>query len=352
MLYNREAAREQLLKRSQEVYAGALSSRYFKTDGDLPLFLPKQTKETPYIIDIIPYIAGNNYPVLDRAKLIRPGDYVYRLEILVHQNIGPLKEWIVCPTLNYGKPCPVCEEIDVRQANGEEWDDFKDIAAKRRCAYNVIVYDGKNDNNVQIWEVSHKYSEKPIRLQAKSPRTGGIEPFSDPDVGKSISFEVANDEYKTIQGHKLLAREYVIPDEILSQAYILDEEIVVLSYEEIDKIFHFKSDESESKENKKLGDSAAKSSRRPITTEQQEDDVPESVSKNICSGNGVFGESIDRLPNCGTCKSYDSCAVEADKIELKRKAERDAKRVTEKSKTQPEEIAAPVTQVRRLRRPV
>ncbi len=361
MIYNREAAREQLLKRSQEVYAGALSSRYFKPDSELPLFAPKPTKETPYIIDIIPYIAGSNYPVLDRSKIIKQGDYVYRLEILVHQNIGPRKEWIVCPTANYGKPCPICEEIDIRIANGEEWDDYKDIAPKRRCAYNVIVYDGKNDNRIQIWEVSHKYSEKPIRLQAKSPRTGGIEPFSDPDVGKSISFEVANDEYKTIQGHKLLAREYVIPDEILSQVYILDEEVIVLSYNEIDNIFHFKADEEKEQITKNLEQERlpTESHKRVIVVEEnKEKDVPESIiTKDRCPHKGVFGESIDKLPECGTCKAYDGCANEADAIMmLKRKAEREAKRASAEASA----ISAPATTttetptggVRRLRRPV
>lgn len=348
--YDRNKMRDQLLKRTQEEYVGGVSYRYFNADHDLPLWAPKSTKDVPYIIDIIPYTASKTYPQLDKGISIKEGDAVYRLEIMIHQNIGPRKEWIVCPTANYGLPCPVCEEIDILQANGKEYEDFKEIALKRRCSYNVIVYDGKNDDKIQIWEVSHKYSEKAIRLQAKSPRTGGIEPFADPDVGKSISFEIGNDEYKTVQGHKLIPRDYVIPDEILAKAYTLEDEIVIRSYDEIEKIFHFK---IESKEVEKT-DNAQSLSRRPgiIQTAEKETDVPD----NICIGGGKFGEDIDKLEPCGKCKMYDSCAAENDKITLRLKAARDAKRMTI-SQENPEvieqkEITQPATQVRRLRRPV
>ncbi len=340
--YDREKMREKLLKRTQEEYTGGNSIRYFKADRDLQLWSPKPTKDVPYIIDIIPYSASANYPQLDARNPIEEGEPVYRLELLAHQNIGPKKEWIVCPTANYGKPCPICEEIDILVSNGKEYDDYASIAAKRRCSYNVVVYNGKDDNKVQIWEVSYKYSEKPIRLQAKSPRTGGIEPFSDPDVGKSISFEVGNDEYKTIQGHKLIARDYVIPDDILSQAYTLEDEIVVHSYDEIKKIYHPEIEET----------STNLTSRRPSSHQEEskkEDDVQDfsAPTNNNCLHKGKFGEDIDKLPECGPCKSYDTCAAEADKIAMKLKAEREAKRLS----SQQETSTSTTTPGRRLRRP-
>lgn len=330
--YNREKMREQLLKRTQEEYTGGNSTRFFRADRDIPFFAPKPTKDVPYIIDIIPYTASKNYPQLDKRLPIPEGDPVYRLEILIHQNIGPKKEMIVCPTANYGLPCPVCEAIDIMSSEGKEYDDYKSIALKRRCAYNVLVYDGKNDDTIQIWEVSYKYSEKPIRLQAKSPRTGGIEPFSDPDVGKSISFEVANDEYKTIQGHKLIARDYIIPDEILAKAYTLEDEIIIRTYDEIKKIFHPEVSDS--------GDGINKFTYVQKSEDRQEN---KSVDSSNCPANGKFGEDIDKLEPCGKCKAYDKCAAEADKIALKLKAERDAKRAASETGSE--------ASGRRLRRP-
>jgi hypothetical protein len=344
--YDREKMREKLLKRTQEEYSGGNSQRYFKLESDLPLWSPKPTKDTPYIIDIIPYIASKNYPQIDARNPIVEGEPVYRLEIMVHQNIGSKKIWVVCPTINYGKPCPICEHIDDLVSNGKEYDDYSSIAAKRRCAYNVLVYNGKDDNKVQIWEVSYKYSEKPIRLQAKSPRTGGVEPFADPDVGKSISFEVGGDEYKTIQGHKLLVRDYVIPDEILKSVYTLEDEIVVYSYDEIHKIF-YPGVEDEDAENEKEKENVP--SRRSAVSQEvkKEEDVPD-FKPTGCLYKGKFGEDIDKLPECGTCKAYDNCAAEADKIALKLKAERDAKRA---AATPAQDVASTPPSGRRLRRP-
>ena len=319
--YNREQIREEMLKRSQETYTGIGSYRYFNAEGDLPLWSPKPTKETPYIIDILPFQAGENYPILDKRNPIKSGTWVYRLEALVHQNIGPRKEWVICPAVNYGLPCPICEEISERQANGEEYETYSNIANKRRCAYNVIVYNDKDEDIVQIWEVSYKYSEKQIRLQAKSPRTGGIEPFADPDVGKSISFEVANDTYRTIQGHKLVARDYTISDEILSKVYKLDEEIVLMTYEEIDKIFHFRGEDSEKKNDRNT--TTFYRSRAEKTKIKQDALL---FDKKICPHSGNFGEDIDKLNQCGECESYDICAVEADRIALERKKKRDARK--------------------------
>ena len=110
--FNRNKAKEELLKRTQESSErreGDASMRYFRSDLDLPLWGAKPTKEDPHIIDIIPFIAGENYPTkIDKRHAIKKGDYVYLLELYVHTNIGPGKEWIVCPTKNYGNSCPIC----------------------------------------------------------------------------------------------------------------------------------------------------------------------------------------------------------------------------------------------------
>jgi len=337
-MYDKSKLREQLLKRTQENYDrrdGGVSYRYFKLDKDLPLWTPKETKDKPHIVDILPFMAGDCYPILDKRNPVKKGDFVYLLEVWVHQNVGPLKEKLVCPTKNYGQPCPICEDIADMARREIEYEDYKDIVPKRRCVYNVLVYDGKNDDKVQIWEASHKYSEKPIQLQAKSPRTGGIEPFADPDIGKSISFEVANDEYKTVQGHKLLPRDYTIPDEILSKVYILDEEIVILTYEEIKKIY--------------FGNISDEDGQKPVEQRRTESLRPEETEqKKIvegCPHGGMFGESIDQLDTCGECKVYDKCAFENDVISARRKAERDAKR------TQSTTATSTASTGRRLRRP-
>lgn len=341
-MFDRNKIREQMLKRTQESndrVSGGISYRYFKSDKELPLWNPKATKDKPHIIDILPWEAGDHYPFLDKRNVIKKGDFAYVLDIWVHQNIGPGKEQFVCPAKNYNQPCPICEDIAVMAKNEVEWDSYKEIAPKRRCAYNVLVYDGTNDDKVQIWEVSHRFSEKPILLQAKSPRTGGVEPFSDPDIGKSISFEVGSDEYKTIQGHKLLAREYVIPDEVLAKVFTLDEEIIIPSYDTMKKAYFGKTNDDD--ETKNMEASQTERQERISTPETKEPEPEISKSNANCPGGGTFGVSIDQLPPCGTCKAYDKCALENDAIVAKRKATMAAKTETTGDKTTGRKLRRP-----------
>jgi len=335
--FDRAKAKDELLRRTQESSerreGGDASLKYFKPDLNLPIWQARITKDEPHIIDIIPFIAGKNYPTkVDKRHPIKEGDYAYWLEVYVHTNIGPGKDWVVCPTRNYGLPCPICEEIDQRIRDGQEWENYKDISPKRRCVYNIVCYDdGKEEaKGVQIWEVSYKYGEGPIQLAAKNPRGGGAIPYSDVDVGKSISFEVANDEYRTIQGHKLLDRDYIISDATLDQSFTLDEVIVIPTYDQIEKLFLGKISEKKEEEKKSEDDvpdmtPPRGSSRRPHRTEEG---TPPSntASNNPCPSNGKFGIDIDQLINCGNCKKYDSCADEAERIEAEKKANKSSMR--------------------------
>jgi len=360
MRFDRKKAREELAKRAQQSYErkdGDQNFKYFDPNQELKLWYPRPTKDEPHIIDIIPFLAGKNFPILDPRHPVKEGNLMYVLEVWVHQNIGPGKEWIVCPARNYKQKCPICEDIEARQNAGAEYEEFASIAPKRRCVYNVVVYSNNEEKKgVQIWEVSHSYSEKQILMQAKSPRTGGIEEFFDIDNGKSISFEVANDEYKKIQGHKLLSRDYAIPDEILDQTLSLDEIILVLPYEKIKEIYDASAPDEEYERKSKRGETeeAPSRTRRSLArNETKEDDVPESVSDSTaesvpepepekqqnegeCPYGGSFGEDIDKLEQCEECKLYNSCAEEADLIEEEKKEARRKKIEDQKQKSEPQ----------------
>uniref|UniRef100_A0A6M3M3B2 Bacteriophage T4 Gp32 single-stranded DNA-binding domain-containing protein n=1 Tax=viral metagenome TaxID=1070528 RepID=A0A6M3M3B2_9ZZZZ len=332
--FDRSKAREALLKRTQESYErkdGDTSLKYFRADIEIPLWQARVTKEEPHIIDIIPFLAGKNFTQTDRRNPIKENDYVYWLEVYIHQNIGPAKEWIVCPLRNYGKTCPICEEIDKRSAAGQEYDDYVEIALRRRCVYNIVCYDDPKEESkgVQVWEVSFKYGEKQIQLAAKAPRGGGIVPFSDPDIGKSISFEVAGDEYRTIAGHKLIDRDYTLSDNVLEQVRELDKLIVIKSYEEIFKSFfgeEYKASEKKVDKSKTEEADVPEPEIPPTGGRQRRRMVTEEKSDNPCPANGKFGEEIDQLENCKTCKAYNGCADKAEEIEAKLKAEKEEKR--------------------------
>jgi len=271
-----EFSEDELRSRTQEGYDRkdrmGMSTRYFivPEDGEaLPLWKNKPTKEDPHIIDVIPFRAGKNFPQVDPKHPIKKGDAVYVMEVFTHSNIGPNKKSIVCPSKNYGEPCPICEDVEERLRNGEVWDDVKNVAAKRRCVYNIWCHDSKKEKRkgVQIWEVSHRYSEKEIQAQVKNPRTGGVVPFSHPsqEIGKSVSFETDDDEYNTIHGHKLIDREEDIPTEILEGAFKLDKYLDRPDYDEIKKLYY-------GKKGKKRDDDDDDDADLPVRKKKHDDD--------------------------------------------------------------------------------
>lgn len=341
--FDRKVMRDELIKRTQESEErkeGESFQKYFKSDAEVTLAKFGPTKDEPHIVDIIPFIAGDKMPDFMRVKEGKPAYYI---DLYVHQNIGPGKAWVVCPAKNYGKPCPICAYINELEREGKEYEDFAEIAPKRRCVYNIINQSTTKEakKGIQIWECSHKYSEKPIQNAAKNPRGGGSIAFSHPDkeVGQSISFSVDSDTYKTISGHKLVPRDYDIDDETLEQAHQLDQIIEVLSAKEIEKIFDLnvtcaedevkknevldKKEEVDDIKNYELDETTkeTKSSRR----------THESKNETNCPGEGVFGEDIDKLKYCEKCELYDNCADKADEIEEQKREERRKARESEKS---------------------
>jgi len=370
---DRKAMREKLARRTQESYErkdGGISTKYFNAESDLPLWKCDVTKDEPHIIDIIPFYAGSQFPQIDKRNPVEKDDEVYVLDIFVHTNVGPAKEMIVCPTKNYGKPCPICEEIErMINEDGAEYEDYSALAPKRRCVYNIICYDTdkQEKKGIQVWEVSHKYSEKILTALAKNSaaRGGGVIAFSDPDqgIGQSISFEVANDTYRTVSGHKLLPRDYDITDEIIDSTYSLDDHLTLLSYEEInEKAFRSKSDaeeESDSKskrggrsrnqepdeedtpksrrgrkeEGKEDIDNEKISSRRKRKSfddeeSDDEEEVPvkpkrkgrkEEPEEEVDCPNGEFGNGFDTFEDCDDCSLFDDCEKEYGNLQAKKK---------------------------------
>ena len=199
-----------------------------------------------HVIDIIPYEAGTQDP--ENSE----GEPTYVLDILVHMRIGPTEEPVVCPE-QYGKPCPVCEEMRRRSSADKDYKtEVKPLKASRRTLYNVIVRDGgemeKKGN--QVFEIAHYFMEKKLAKRAKDTRTGGITSFSDPDEGKSIGFEREGVGAKnTAYGnHEFMDREDPITDEELNGALCLDSLIEVREYDDINELFTGESKEDSSDE--------------------------------------------------------------------------------------------------------
>lgn len=333
--FDRKEYNDELRKRTQESderKEGEGFSKYFKEDMDLLFAKFGPTKDKPHIIDIIPFRAGADMPLFMRVKEGKPA---YYLDIYVHQNIGGGKKQIVCPARNYDLPCPICEYIESLVKDGKEYEDYEDIAPKRRSVYNIInMTDAKEEKKgIQIWEVSHKYGEKAIQSAAKNPRGGGSIPFSSPDkdVGQSICFNVDNDTYKTISGHKLVPRDYDIDDDTLENAYVLDQIVKVLPYKEIKAIFNA-GEEDGSEDERTDKDPRDKDEKESRSRDRKKEDVGKNIPKDECPEDLNFGEDIDTVDACATCSVYDSCAKKADELEEQKRKDREKKRQERKGR--------------------
>jgi hypothetical protein len=241
---DREKMKQDLLNRTKESYDrkdGEAGQNHFDPELEIPFWKPGTTQGKPHIIDTIPFLAGPNFPT-NVPRPVREGDFAYVLDLWVHKAVGPGKATVVCPARNYGKRCPVCEDVEnLMTTTGQEYLDIPHHA-KRQCTYNVLVMDDAvtEAKGVQVWDVSHKYSEKAIASLAISARGGGYIAFSSPEkgIGKSIAFDVAKDKYKTISGHRFEERNYDIPQEILDQAIPLDTIIKIYTAEELIEILY------------------------------------------------------------------------------------------------------------------
>ena len=289
-----------------------------------------------HIIDIIPYLAGSKDP---RNKENAPA---YLLDIDVHRYVGPMDEMVVCLE-QYDKPCPICEESRRLNRAGADWKkEIKPLKPSRRAVYNVVVRDGgeMEKKGVQVFEIAHWFMEKHLAKIAKDPRGGGFTVFSDPDDGKSISFErtgvgMENTGYT---GHQFVARPEPITDEELESAYCIDDLVEIKSYDEIYDLFFGtgETDESPDKEKSSKVDKSnedADEEFEEVEEEEEEEEEEKEVEKEkiskrelrkknrkkdkevaVCPHGGVIGEDIDELDECDECKLYDTCSDIADNL--------------------------------------
>jgi hypothetical protein len=365
--FDMEKMKQELLNRTKQSYDtkdGAVGNRYFDPDLDLPFFRPGPTSGKPHILDIIPFVAGPNFPT--KTSSVKEGEWAYVLDLWVHKKVGPGKSTVVCPARNYGERCPICEEIESLTNQGVEYEDIP-FSAKRQCCYNVWVVTNPESESkgVQIWDVSHRYSEKAIVSLAVSARDGGYIPFASPlkGIGRSLAFDVAKDKYKTISGHRFEHRDYDVPTEILEAAYSLDQIIVIYSYEELEKILYGEGGKPENARtpdlpgdegDPDLGEPISRTGRGKVfgrgqTTESEtpaektttgtprgtKKSFAKTEEKETCPIGAKFGEDHDQYQECADCELFKKCAEMADMIQYEA-----SKGAEETTKTQTQQPAA------------
>jgi len=221
--------------RSKKGYKEGLQKRTEQATGSRggkwkPIFLStakfeKWTcKEGDHVIDIIPYLDDDDI-------------FQYKLEVLVHQRIGPDEGNYICPkTFDSKANCALCDLRSMAQAEDNEA--MADLLRPReRVIYNIVCYDNnkEEDKGVQVWEASGYLAEDNFQAAAKKRQKGGVSSkisFADPDDGRTISFERTGSGVGTRYiGFVMEERDEPISDDILDEAYILEDLIDIPSDE-------------------------------------------------------------------------------------------------------------------------
>lgn len=331
----RQKMREQLLERTKKGTSkrGGFRSKLFKEEfsGDLKFF---SCKDGDHIVDIIPYFAGDEDPLVEAGKI------TYNFSFYIHRNIGPTGDQVVlCPLETFGEPCPICEHVKVLKKEGAAKTTWQPLTSKPRTLYNVICYDSEKEEQkgVQIWDVSYFYMEKHLAKLARGPmqrggkRGGGLSiepniPFADIEEGRSICFSVDSQgrDYPEYSAHQFEKRDYVIEDDILAQVYVFDGMVYKPTYEEIYSIYWGESPDGEqseefiSQEKKEVKQPSKTVRKKEVKEEVQEEEIQEEVkspskSKStktfVCPHGANFGADANEYEECDDCKIWEDCVA-------------------------------------------
>jgi hypothetical protein len=357
----KSSVREALKARTKESAkskdsGGSFGKSIFKMK-DLPEKVFWKPEEGWNKIDIIPYLAGKNHPSLE------VGQPAYVLDVWVHKGIGAADDAFLCLKKNFGKPCPICEELERQRKDGVDDEDLKELKASRRCIYNVIDKNG-DDEDVHIFEVSHFLFEKELIEESENGDDGEYIVFSDLEDGRTIKFKGVEEKFKgrkftKIKKISFVERDEAYDEDIMEQTYTLDELLHIPTYEEILNSFMNRASEKEDDDDEDEDEKPTKKGKAKVVEDDDDDEDEKPVKKGKakpskdddddedekpvkkgkakpskdddddeeddekpvkkgklkageCPADGVFGEDCDEHDDCEDCTNHKACAAAED----------------------------------------
>lgn len=294
-----------------------------------------KVREGQNIIDIIPYNAGPNHPLVKTGQAAE-GDTMYSLDYFVHKAIGPAKQDFVC-LKQFGLNCPCCNESSRYYSIGT--DDAKKMGtalrSKRRCVY--IVHD-LLDNKFYYFDTAWFSFEKNVNTRAQvtvDETTGApINPF-DWQSGRTIVFLGAKDKYDGKDFIKIQEASFdfrkrePLSDAVFEHSVDLSAGLIVDGEEDMDKAISGKpvinNPQTPAQNNPTPASTSnpAQTSAQNFNTMAEVSPIDTAVDNamsapaqatpaqtapagNTCPCGHNWGEA-DSYPECGTCQVWDKC---------------------------------------------
>lgn len=293
------------------------------------------------VFNVIPFtVSSPNHPLV-KAGSLKVGEGDFMLDLWVHQRVGPGEVDVVCPKKNYGKKCPICDQVHELYEKGdkESKDAAGKIKAKRRVWLNVQPIDKGTPQPVEVLAVSHFLFAKELLDEAGA--SGTVVPFADPDVGTLVRFRfVKGEKGKTFDEYKSFSfppREEELPDKVFDEAIDFSKGIVVHDEAHLEALLYGLDDdtapaaeESDSPPPRRTAERRAepeddgdevpprRTTRAPVeedeaparsarqAREEPVDDAPAGDSR--CPAGHRWGADCDTKPDCRRCKVWDDCS--------------------------------------------
>ena len=236
---------------------------------DLVQYKPTAGKGKKNKLDFLPFVITQDwYPTLKEKSGatvgLKPGQQDYKLEIPVHQRIGPANKVYICLRLAFGKKCPICDDLFVEYAKAKEDRDEKVIKALRyswRVFYNVLDHNGE-DEEIKIMEISYAMFEDML-LEAIAEDEDSVSTFTHLKKGKTVIWKgkeksLGDNAFVECVDIDFEERE-PFNSAILEDVYPLDKMLIIAEYDEIYEAHRFgegasneeNDDDNEGEENSK-----------------------------------------------------------------------------------------------------
>lgn len=115
--------------------------------------------EGEHLIDIIPYLAWENHPILEK------GEVDFDLDFIFHRWVGSEEDSFICLSRMFKKPCPICEEVHERRKSTQfDPEELRSFFPIRRVLYNILVHDNIEEERagVRLWDISYYWMARPL----------------------------------------------------------------------------------------------------------------------------------------------------------------------------------------------
>lgn len=322
----REKAKQGASTKAAEQFANQVESRgrdYLALPENVDIASFKARSE--YYIDVVAYEPGPQDPRVKNGQVDPKEDLVGFLRFAIHAKLGPMEVSRICLNETFGVPCEGCKEVAAMKKEGADFKtEIKPLLPKPRELYQCVITEGTTDEvpeKASVLETSwHLFGKKIKPLVKGRPIPGQkgkrryldyITPLED---GQTISIEAVekdtgNFSFIDLAGHKLLDRDYAIPDKILDNALDLVELLAI--DRKADGTFDFDSYNKKMREDLDGGVSSDKGKSEEGTTKKpsrrEEAEAKEKEEFLECPIGATIGDDYDGYEECDDCEIKAQC---------------------------------------------